>query len=280
MNARKPIRIIPFLDIKNGLLIKGINLEGLRILGNAEDFAEMYYKDGADEICYLDNVATLYGTSNLLKFVKKTAKKIFVPLSVAGGIRNIENSQEMFKAGADKIIINSAAINDITFLKKIAKKFGSANISILIQAIKIDKKYFISKSNGRDIKNLSPIEWAKKVEDAGAGEIIISSVNNEGLRKGFDLNITKKISNSVSLPVIAHGGAGSLEDIYKIIKNTKISGVGIASILHYDSVKYLPKVQTKIGNTSYLETVKKVKRKKILIQQIKNFLRKKKILVR
>ena len=111
-------------------------------------------------------------------------------------------------------------------------------------------------------------------------EIIISSVNNEGLRKGFDLNITKKISNSVSLPVIAHGGAGSLEDIYKIIKNTKISGVGIASILHYDSVKYLPKVQTKIGNTSYLETVKKVKRKKILIKKIKNFLRKKKILVR
>ncbi len=277
---KKPIRIIPFLDIKNGLLIKGINLEGLRILGNAKDFANLYYKDGADEICYLDNVATLYGTSNLSKFIKNTAKKIFVPLSVAGGIRTIENSLDMFKAGADKIIINSAAINNIKFLKKLVTIFGSANISILIQSIKIKNKYMISKSNGRDIKDITPVDWAKRVEDAGAGEIIITSVNNEGLGRGFDLNITNKISRAVSLPVIAHGGAGSFRDIYNVIKSTKISGVGLASMLHYDAIKYLPKVNTKIGNTDFLDRVKRFKRKKILLKEIKKYLKNKGILIR
>ena len=277
---KKPIRIIPFLDIKNGLLIKGINLEGLRILGNAKDFANLYYKDGADEICYLDNVATLYGTSNLSKFIKNTAKMVFVPLSVAGGIRTIENSLEMFKAGADKIIINSAAIDNIKFLKKLVTIFGSANISILIQSIKIKNKYKISKSNGRDIIDSSPVDWAKRVEDAGAGEIIITSVNNEGLGRGFDLTITNKISNAVSLPVIAHGGAGSFKDIYNVIKNTKISGVGLASMLHYDAIKYLPKVNTKIGNTDFLDRIKRFKRKKILLQEIKKYLKNKDILTR
>ena len=258
MIPKKPIRIIPFLDIKNGQLIKGINLEGLRILGSAKDFADLYYQDGADEICYLDNVASLYGTSNLSKFVKNTARKIFVPLSVAGGIRTLENSLTMFKAGADKIVINSAVVENISFLKKNVEKFGSANISVLIQTIKIGKRYVISKSNGRDIKNLDPVSWAKKVEDAGAGEIIITSVNNEGLRKGFDLNITKKISNAVSLPVIAHGGAGSFKHIYEVIKNTNISGEGIASMLHYDAIKYLPKIKSRIGNTDFLDTARRI----------------------
>lgn len=280
MTPKKPIRIIPFLDIKNGQLIKGINLEGLRILGSAKDFADLYYQDGADEICYLDNVASLYGTSNLSKFVKNTARKIFVPLSVAGGIRTLENSLTMFKAGADKIVINSAVVENISFLKKNVEKFGSANISVLIQTIKIGKRYVISKSNGRDIKNLDPVSWAKKVEDAGAGEIIITSVNNEGLRKGFDLNITKKISNAVSLPVIAHGGAGSFKHIYEVIKNTNVSGVGIASMLHYDAIKYLPKVKSRIGNTDFLDKIKKIKRKKILLSEIKKFLKNKNILTR
>ena len=280
MTPKKPIRIIPFLDIKNGQLIKGINLEGLRILGSAKDFADLYYQDGADEICYLDNVASLYGTSNLSKFVKNTARKIFVPLSVAGGIRTLENSLTMFKAGADKIVINSAVVENISFLKKNVEKFGSANISVLIQTIKIGKGYVISKSNGRDIKNLDPVSWAKKVEDAGAGEIIITSVNNEGLRKGFDLNITKKISNAVSLPVIAHGGAGSFKHIYEVIKNTNVSGVGIASMLHYDAIKYLPKVKSRIGNTDFLDKIKKIKRKKILLSEIKKFLKNKNILTR
>ena len=160
---KNPIRIIPFLDIKNGLLIKGINLEGLRILGKANDFSNYYYKSGADEICYIDNVATLYGTNNLSKFITETAKDIFIPLSVGGGIRSIEDMKKMFSAGADKICINSSIIENPTLLKQSAKIFGSANITVMIQAINIDDKYYVSKANGRDIVNISPLKWAKEV---------------------------------------------------------------------------------------------------------------------
>ena len=277
---KNPVRIIPILDIKNGLLIKGINLEGLRVLGNARDFAQLYYSHGADEICYQDNVATLYGTSNLIKFVSETAKNVFVPLSVAGGIKSISNASKMFKAGADKIIINSAVIDNISLLKNASKIFGSANVTIIIQAIKIDNKYFISKSNGRDLVKIDPVQWAKKVEEYGAGEIIITSVNNEGLKQGYDIKLTKKIVEAVSLPVIAHGGAGTLEHIYDVIRYANVSGVGIASMLHYDAVNFLPKSKTKIGNTQYLQAIKKKTKKQNTIQKIKNYLKKRKIVIR
>jgi len=273
---KKPVRIIPILDIKNGLLIKGINFEGLRVLGNAREFAQLYYSQGADEICYQDSVATLYGTSNLIKFVSETAKNVFVPLSVGGGIRSINDASEMLKAGADKIIINSAAIDNVLLLKKASKIFGSSNITIIIQAIKIDKKYYISKSNGRDLVNIDPIQWAQKVEDFGAGEIIITAVNNEGLKKGFDIPLTKKIVERVSVPVIAHGGAGNIKHIYDVIRYANVSGVGIASMLHYEAIKFLPKIKTKIGNTLYLESVKKISKEPNTIQKIKNFFKKKK----
>ena len=277
---KKPVRIIPILDIKNGLLIKGINFEGLRVLGNAREFAQLYYSQGADEICYQDSVATLYGTSNLIKFVSETAKNVFVPLSVGGGIRSINDASEMLKAGADKIIINSAAIDNVLLLKKASKIFGSSNITIIIQAIKIDKKYYISKSNGRDLVNIDPIQWAQKVEDFGAGEIIITAVNNEGLKKGFDIPLTKRIVERVSVPVIAHGGAGNIKHIYDVIRYANVSGVGIASMLHYEAIKFLPKIKTKIGNTLYLESVKKISKKPNTIQKIKNFLKKKKIIIK
>lgn len=277
---KKPIRIIPVLDIKNGLLIKGINFEGLRVLGNARDFAKLYYSHGADEIIYQDSVATLYGTSNLIKFISDTAKNIFVPLSVGGGIKNINDASKTLKAGADKIIINSAAIDNIKLLKDASKIYGSSNIVIIIQAIKIGKKYYISKSNGRDLVRKDPIQWAQKVEEFGAGEIIITAVNNEGLKKGFDIDLTRKIVDKVSLPVIAHGGAGNLNNIYEVIKYANVSGVGIASMLHYDAIKYLPKVKTKIGNTHYLKSVKLLSKEQNIIQKIKKFLKKKKIIIR
>ena len=277
---KKPVRIIPILDIKNGLLIKGINFEGLRVLGNAREFAQLYYSQGADEICYQDSVATLYGTSNLIKFVSETAKNVFVPLSVGGGIRSINDASEMLKAGADKVIINSAAIDNVLLLKKASKIFGSSNITIIIQAIKIDKKYYISKSNGRDLVNIDPIQWAQKVEDFGAGEIIITAVNNEGLKKGFDIPLTKRIVERVSVPVIAHGGAGNIKHIYDVIRYANVSGVGIASMLHYEAIKFLPKIKTKIGNTLYLESVKKISKEPNTIQKIKNFLKKKKIIIK
>jgi len=274
------IRIIPILDIKNGLLIKGINLEGLRILGKAKNFANYYYENGADEICYIDNVATVYGTNNLSKFVTETAKDVFIPLSVGGGIRSINDVEKMLLAGADKICINSAVIENIEFLKKASRIFGSANITVIIQSVKIEKKYYTSRSNGRDLSKINPIDWAKKVQDSGAGEIIITSVNNEGLKKGFDLELTSKLSKQISIPIIAHGGGGSFQDIYKVIKNTNISGVGLASFLHYDSLNYFPRFKPKIGNTEFLNNFSKSKKRRNMIFEIKKYLKSKRIKVR
>ena len=273
MSKKNFIRIIPKLDIKNGRLIKGINLEGLRILGEPFSFAEHYYKSGADEICYVDNVATLYGTNNLSSFISKTAKNIFIPLSVGGGIRKLNDIERFLKNGADKVCINSAAVDNINYLKKASKTFGSSTITIIIEYVKIKNKYFISKSAGRDLVNINPFDWAKKVEDFGAGEVFLTSVNHEGLKKGFDVNVIKKISNDLSIPVIAHGGAGNINHIYEVIKNTNISGVSISSLFHYDIAHIFDFKKDKIGNFSFLEKLIKKKNKPInYLKKVKEFL--------
>ena len=276
---KKFIRIIPKMDIKNGLLIKGINLDGLRILGDPYNFAEQYYKSGADEIFYIDNVASLYGTNNLSKFVTKTSKNLFVPLSVGGGIHRLSQIEDFLKKGADKVSINSAAINNINFVKKASRVFGSSTITCIIEAIKIDDKYFITKENGRDIIKIDPKVWAKKLEDHGAGEIFLTSIKNEGTYEGFDIELTKKISSCVKIPVVAHGGAGSFKHIYDVIRKTNISGVSIAGFFHYDICQNFKFDKIKIGNTFFLENQKKKKSKKLL-QNLKNFLHKKGIKVR
>ena len=184
-----PIRIIPILDIKNGLLIKGINLEGLRVLGKAKDFSNYYYKNGADEICYIDNVATLYGTNNLSNFITDTAKDVFIPLSVGGGIRSIEDMKKMFSAGADKICINSSIIENPNLLDKAAKIFGSANITIMIQSINIDNKYFISKANGRDLANIDPIKYSGLAFGLGVERIAMLKYDVDDIREFYKSNL-------------------------------------------------------------------------------------------
>jgi len=277
---KNSIRIISILEIKNGLLIKGINLEGLRILGEARNFSKYYYESGIDEICYIDNVASLYGTSNLTKFIKDTAQNIFIPLSVGGGIKNIYDIENILRSGADKVCINTSIVNNINFLKKASRIFGSSTITVQIQFVCIDKKHFISTSNGRDLVSVHPLDWAKKVQDYGAGEILLTSVNKEGLQKGFDINITKLISDNISIPVIAYGGAGSFNDVLEIIEHTSITGVGISSLFHYNAVKFLPiSKNIKIGNYEYLNNVKRIKKKNI-IKELKMFLGSKKILLR
>ena len=276
------IRIIPKLDIKNGLLIKGINLEGLRIIGDPYNFAKEYFDQGADEICYLDNVATLYGTNNLEKFISRTSKNIFIPMVVGGGIRSISDIEKFFKSGADKVCLNSKVIEDPRFLKKASKIFGSSNITVILESIKINDKYWITKSNGRDLVDINPVDWAKKVEDLGAGEIFLTSVNKEGLRNGFDINIAKKISKSVKLPVIVHGGAGNFNHIYDVIKKTNITGVSISSLFHYETCTNfnLPKIS--IGNIEFLKNYIKSKKKynKKIIFELKKFLKNRNIKVR
>ena len=251
------IRIIPRLDIKNGQLIKGINLEGLRILGDPYEFANYYYKSYADEIYYVDNVATLYGINNLSKFISRTAKNLYIPLTVGGGIKTIHDIEKALKAGADKVCINSAAIDDINFIKKASRIYGSSTISVGLECIKIKKKYFISKSSGRDLADIRPLDWAKKLEDNGAGEIVITAVNKEGLGEGFDIPLIKQISQNITIPTIAHGGAGNCQHIYNVIKNTTITGVALSSFLHYEATKLFKIKKKKIGNYFFIDNLKK-----------------------
>jgi imidazole glycerol-phosphate synthase subunit HisF len=262
-------RIIPKLDIKNGHLIKGINLEGLRVLGDPINFANLYYNQGADEICYLDNVATLYGTNNLSKFITRTAKNIFVPLTVGGGIKSISDIENILNAGADKVSINSAAVDDSKLIYKASRLFGSSTISINLEYIEFKGKLFITKSNGRDLVPINPVDWAKKVESLGAGEINITSVNYEGLQNGFDIKNINKISKNINIPVLAHGGCGDPEDVLELAQKTNVSGVVIASFFHYNSISRFQKFRSKLGNTDFLDTLKSDKRKLNLIKKIK-----------
>ncbi len=266
MENKNFIRIIPKLDIKNGMLIKGINLEGLRVLGNPFDFAQYYYSNLADEICYIDNVASLYGTNNLSNFISNTAKNIFVPISVGGGIRNIEDIERIFVAGGDKVSLNSAVVDNLKFLEKIVKIFGSANITVIIEYIKIKNKYYVTKSTGRDLIKIDPISWAKKVEECGAGEIFLTSINHEGMKNGFDIPMIKKISRNASIPIIAHGGAGDIKHVLDLVEKTNVSGVALSSLLHYDIAHLFKKPKFKIGNFNYLNSLKRNKKKE------KNFL--------
>lgn len=280
MSKKRPVRIIPKLDIKNDLLIKGINLEGLRVLGDPYDFAKFYYECGADEICYVDNVATLYGTNDLNKFISRTAKDLFIPMTVGGGIRTIEDIKQILSFGADKVCLNSQIIKTPNLIPKAKKIFGSSTLCAIIETIKIDSKYFISCSNGRDLIKKNPVTWASYLEDLGVGEIFLTSVNKEGLKSGFDINIVEKISSKLKIPVIAHGGAGNFEHIRKVIKNTNIDGVAISSMLHYSTAPYFIKKFKNNGNTHFLRTLKKEKKKINLIKNLKHFLKKNKINVR
>lgn len=274
-------RIIPRLDIKNGLLIKGINLEGLRVLGEPLDFANRYFLDGADEICYIDIVASLYGTENIPKYIKKTAKRIFIPLCVGGGIKNLFDIELFLKSGADKVCLNSILFKNINFLNTAAKKFGTSTITVIIEITKIKKKLYITSNNGRELHFINPFEWIKKLQDNGAGEFIITSVLDEGLKKGFNPKILEKLSNIIKIPYLLHGGFGSKEQIYEVAKNSTASGVLISSLFHYNYMhcSYLNLKKVKIGNTYFAKNFKSGKRKNFFYE-IKNYLKEKKINVR
>lgn len=281
MKNKHILRIIAKLDIKNGHLIKGINLEGLRVLGDPYEFAKLYSDYGIDEIFYQDNVAALYGTNNLSKYIKRAAEKISVPMSIGGGIRTLNDIEQALMSGADKVCINSAVVKNIKFLKQAISEFGSANISVLVETINIKNKYFISYLNGRELINIDPIEWSKKIEDYGAGEIILTSVNKEGLMSGFDIKLIKKISKNIKIPFIVHGGAGNFNHILDLAKNKKIHGIMLASMLHYHYLNFVSSSQNiKIGNTEFLDNLKKKKVNINFIKNLKLFLKKNKVNVR
>jgi cyclase len=231
-------RIIARLDIKGPNLVKGIHLEGLRVLGKPEAFAKYYYESGADELIYQDVVASLYDRNSLQDIIIKTEKEIFIPLTVGGGIRTIDDIKNVLRAGADKVSINTAAIKNPYLIKEASRIFGSSTIIVAIEAIKhTDGKYYAFTDNGREYTGVEVLNWAKTVEELGAGEILLTSVDREGTGNGFDIELTKEVSESVSIPVIAHGGASSSENIKEVISNGKADAVAISSILHYNYIQ-------------------------------------------
>lgn len=258
LNIMNNIRIIPRLDIKGPNLVKGIHLEGLRVLGKPEVFAEYYYQNGADELMFMDVVASLYNRNSLHDIITRTAKKIFIPLTVGGGLRTIEDIKNALRAGADKVSLNTAAINNPQIIREASLKFGSSTIVISIEAIKQNNgKYLAYTDNGREYTGVEVLEWAKKVEELGAGEIVLTSVDKEGTGEGFDLGLIDMVASSVSIPVIVHGGAGKLKDISDAILH-KADAVAVSSILHYDFIKrILSEGHTETeGNTEFLKSGK------------------------
>lgn len=252
----KNIRIIPRLDIKGPNLVKGIHLEGLRVLGKPEELAEYYYQTGADELMFMDVVASLYGRNSLQDIITRTAKKIFIPLTVGGGLRTMEDIKAVLRAGADKISLNTAAINNPQIIKQASLKFGSSTIVVAIEAIKQnDGKYLVYTDNAREYTGIEVLSWAKKVEELGAGEIVLTSVDREGTGEGFDLELIKMVVSKVSIPVIAHGGAGNITHIKEAIE-TKADAVALASILHYDFIKKVTSEghTDNEGNTEFLKS--------------------------
>lgn len=227
-------RVIPKLDIKGPNLIKAIEFDGHRVLGKVEDFAEIYYEEGADELIYQDTVASLYGRNGLLEIISKASSKIFIPLTVAGGLRSLEDISNVLRAGADKVGINTYAIKKPDFIKKAANEFGSQCIVSSIEAYSMNKdKYCVWTDYGREVTSIDALDWAKKVEDLGAGEILLSVINRDGRGNGFDIDLINKVSESVSIPVIASSGAGKLEHFEEVIVNGKADAVCAASCFHY-----------------------------------------------
>lgn len=246
-------RIIAKLDVKNDALVKGIHLEGLRVLGSPKDFAEKYYNDGVDEIIYMDVVASLYGRNGLVTLVKETSKNIFVPLTVGGGIRSLEDVKELLASGADKVCINTAAVKTPSFISEIAEIYGSSTVVVAIEAINVDGEFQVFIDNGREYTGLNVLEWALKVESLGAGEILLTSVDQEGTGRGLDYELISEIQGKVSIPLVVHGGLGKMNDVFEAFSDHNLDAVCAASLFHYDAIKTLVGSRV-MGNTSFLES--------------------------
>lgn len=280
----KTIRIIPRLDIKGPNLVKGIHLEGLRVLGKPEDFARYYYENGADELFYQDVVASLYDRNSLNELISNTAKEIFIPLTVSGGIRTINDIRRVLRAGADKVCINTAAIKNPEFIHKASNVFGVSTIVVAIEAIKqMDGEYLAYTDNGREHTGIEVVKWAQKVEELGAGEIVITSVDREGTGLGFDIELIKKISKAISIPLIIHGGASNEVDIENAIKEGNADAVALASILHYNIIQKhaIDNIGKEEGNIDFLKSGKTFSKiKPTSIMNIKEYLHNNSISIR
>lgn len=245
-------RIIARIDVKNEFVIKGIHLEGLRKVGNPNKMAKSYYEQGIDEIIFMDAVAAYYDRNSLSDIIKEACKDVFVPITVGGGIRTIEDIQVALNAGADKIAINTKGVQVPNFIKEASKIFGSQCIVSSIDVLKVDEdKWEVYTDNGRESTGKDVEEWVQEVENLGAGEIMLTSIDKEGTRKGFDIELNDMVSKLVSIPIISSGGAGKNQDVADVISKSNIDAVSIASLLHY-------KIETAKSLKEYLVNERKI----------------------
>ena len=232
------IRIIPRLDVKGHNLVKGIHLEGLRILGPVEQFAQYYYENGADELIYIDAVSSLYGRNSLVDVIRETSSKIFIPLCVGGGLRSLDDIAEVLRAGADKVSINSAAIKSSDLVREASTLFGSSTIVVSIDSVKRhDNEYECFIDNGREATGKNVLEWAIEAAQLGAGELLITSVDREGSGKGYDLDLIKAIADAVDIPVIACGGGGEYQHVADALSEGNADAISVASLIHYAAIE-------------------------------------------
>ncbi len=251
------VRVIARLDIKGANLVKGIRLEGLRVLGDPDTFARYYYESGADELIYQDAVASLYGRNSLCEIISRTSREIFIPLTVGGGLRSIEDIRQALAAGADKVSLNTAAIADPQLIREASRRFGSSTIVVAIEAGRqANGSWLAFTDNGREHTGVDAVEWAIRAEELGAGEILATSIDREGTGEGFDMELCSRIASAVKIPVIAHGGAGKADHVVEVARKTGVSAVAVSSILHYEAIRSLRPRESvgSEGNREFLQS--------------------------
>lgn len=229
-------RIIPCLDIKNGRVVKGVQFLALKDAGNPVALASFYSKNGADELVFLDISATLEGRKTLVELVMQLSKEINIPFTVGGGIQSVEDAQLLLQSGADKVSLNSAAVAHPRLITQIAEVFGSQSVVVAIDIKKVENDWYVFVKGGTESTGILAVEWAKKAAALGAGELLITSMNNDGAKDGFAIDITNEICQAVSIPVIASGGAGSANDFVELFTQTEVSAGLAASIFHFNEV--------------------------------------------
>lgn len=229
-------RIIPCLDIKDGTTVKGINFEGLRNAGDPIELAKKYENEGADELVFLDITATIEERKTFVELVKNIAKELSIPFTVGGGISSVEDVRKLLEAGADKISINSSAVKNPQLVSDLAKQFGSQCVVVAIDTKFVNGDDWIFVKGGREITTLKTLDWAKEAEKLGAGEILLTSMDGDGTKNGFDIRITKLVSDHINIPVIASGGAGNTEDFETVFSKTKATGALAASVFHFGEI--------------------------------------------
>ena len=271
------LRIIPKLDIKNENLVKGVNLEGLRSLGDPKKFAEVYYSEGADELIYHDVVASLYERNSATELIKKTSKNIFLPMMVGGGINTLKEVERVLKSGADRIFINTAAINNHKFIDEIIKFFGASTLVVSIEVVEKDRLYYCRKDFGREQTNIELSEWCKKIQDKGVAEIMVTSIDRDGTGMGFNLDIVKILKKEVRIPYILNGGFSKLEHFEEVLNLDVPSGFAVGSVFHYDQLnKISDKKNYTEGNFEFLKQKSNYNNfKPLSIKNIKKFLSRK-----